>query len=74
MINLKQVLKDYSDRRELTAKEKAFIITEYNRSQELGLVNFVGNFIVEEMDRTSYSIPHELIFAFVSDLESKKIA
>jgi hypothetical protein len=74
MINVQKILQEYSDRRELTASEKTFIIKEYNRSQELGLINFIGNFIVEEMDNTNYNIPHELIFAFVSDLESKRIA
>lgn len=74
MTILKQTLHDYSGRRDLTAKEKNIVINAYKDCTALGLVNYVENIVANKVNEIDSNIPKELIYAFVTELESKKIA
>lgn len=74
MINLKQVLIDYSDRRELTDHEKNIIIQEYGNCRALDLANFMDKIIADEIKRKNLNIPQSLVYAFVNEIKIKKIA
>ena len=74
MINLKQVLINYSERRELTDDEKNIIIQEYGNCRALNLVNFTDKIIADEFKRKNLNIPQGLVYAYVNEIKIKKIA
>ncbi|NLY81831.1 MAG: hypothetical protein GX078_03490 [Clostridiales bacterium] len=74
MTTLKQTLHDYSGRRELSSKERNIVIEVYKDCTSLGLVNFVENIVADKVNKIDSNIPRELVFAFVSRLDSDKTA
>jgi hypothetical protein len=69
MLNLKRTLKDYSDRKELTADEKKVVLEAYEESKELKLKNFIDEVIIEKIQEKNYSIPDELVIAYTEELD-----
>ncbi len=68
-MNLKRTLKDYSDRKELTADEKKVVLEAYEESKELKLKNFIDEVIIEKIQEKNYSIPDELVIAYTEELD-----
>lgn len=70
-INVKDTIEDYSDRKELTAKEKEVVLGVYEELKALNIDNFVSEVIIEKVQEKDDSIPELLIVAYAEELAAK---